>query len=209
MAFTWIFVLENERPEPFTWIFVLKNEWRGQNNWIFVLKNEWRGQNTWRIVLFYEWRGHDICTILWVLRPGLAWLKRPGLAILTSRAWVHLNDVGPCPKGHVLSQSISMMSCNVTVKLGRIHKDSDGSERRVCIRVCICICVCILYTAGCEVLMRSLQENSNFAVGTLVRVCIWVCICMARQSVNEWMSERVNEWMDELINGWMDGWRDA
>ena len=33
--------------------------------------------------------------------------------------------------------SISMMSCNFTVKLGRIQKDSDGSERRVCIRVSI------------------------------------------------------------------------
>ena len=142
-----------------TWRIVLVYKWRGQNNWIFVLKNEWRGQNTWRIVLFYEWRGQNNWIFVLFYEWRGARLKRPGLAILTSRAWVHLNDVGPCSKRHVLSQSISMMSCNVTVKLGRTHKDSDGSERRVCIRVCICICVCILYTAVCELLMRNLQEK--------------------------------------------------
>ena len=51
--------------------------------------------------------------------------------------WFTLNDFGPFQKNMFLS--ISMMSCNFTVKLGRIQKDSDGSERRVCIRVCICI----------------------------------------------------------------------
>ena len=168
---------------------------------IYSKKLSWRGL----LAVYVQRLGRSFWALLGVTLHNLGWLRRH-----LGYFWCfHLNDFGSCSKRHVLSQSISMMSCNVTVKLGRIHKDSDGSERRVCIRVCICICVCILYTAGCEVLMRSLQENSNFAVGTLVRVCIWVCICMARQSVNEWMSERVNEWMDELINGWMDGWRDA
>ena len=96
--------------------------------------------------------------LLGVTLHNLGWLRRH----LGSFWCFNLNDFGPCSKRHVLSQSISMMSCNVTVKLGRIHKDSDGSERIVCIRVCICICVCILYTAGCELLMESLQEKKQF-----------------------------------------------